>query len=267
MKDFFTESQGKTKMCIISGPIRSVKNTKLFVLPNKDKTRQMTFYLNSVDSHDENMMILPVPNIDSLQLHTIKYKSLFKNLADSVYKIPTRSWNLEMNTLRSAASASFETLEVFSHGSYLVSIAPTLQDLFRLDNTIFDFTPELHDFFAKHYTSEFGYLCCKLKEGKQDYEPICYSHALHSNKKLFVPTLHYHNHHGRVDTEHADWDHLIYSAGTTKDANLAYMSNSENKINWKKLPEDYRYEAATPIRCAELEGHQPNRDIAFVIVE
>jgi hypothetical protein len=250
-------------MCIIPGPIHSVSNTKLFVLPNKTKTRQMTFYMNSVETPEDNMMILPVPNIDGIQLHTIKYKALFKDLGNSVYRIPVplAAWH---RSSQSAGCASImEPLEVISHGSYLVSIAPTLEDLFRLDASVFDFSQELYDFFGKNYSREFGYLCCKLKEGSQDYEPICYSHPLHSCGKLFVPTLHYHNHDGAIDTKNADWDHLIYSAGTLKEANLKFISNSENKLLWKRFPEDYRYLQTTPIRCAELTGNQRNRDIAF----
>lgn len=252
-------------MCIILGPIRSVDQTRIFVLPSRDNSRQMTFYLNSVDSPDENMMILPVPNIKSLELHKIKYKAMFDHLYSSVLRIPQRSWHhsLELNTLRCAAS--IEPLPVISHGSYLVSVAPTLEDLTRLDTSVFDMTEELYNFFAKNYTREFGYLCCRLKEGKQDYEPICYSHDLHSNGRLFVPTLHYHNHHGRVDTEHADWDHLIYSIGTSEHANLEFLSKKTNKILWQRFPEPFRYAAEMPIRCAELTGNQPNRDIAFAL--
>ncbi len=253
-------------MCIIPGPIHSVSSTKLFVLPNQAKTRQMTFYMNSVETPNENMMILPVPKIDSIELHTIKYKAMFKDLRESVYRVPEHSYSSfeYSNTLRCVASLA--PLEVISHGSYLVSIAPTLEDLHRLDTTVFEFPPDIFDFFGKHYTREFGYLCCRLKEGHQDYEPICYSHSLHSNGKRFVPTLHYHNHGGgKVDTDHADWDHLIYSAGTLKEANHKFISNSENKIRWKRFPEAFRYLETSPIRCAEISGNHPNRDIAFAV--
>jgi hypothetical protein len=254
-----------SKMCIIPGPIQSVTNTKIFVLPNQDKTRQLTFYMNSVETPDDNMMILPVPNIQSLQLHTVKYKALFKDLGNSVYRIPERPYMPYYGENMLRCASVIEPLEVISHGSYLVSIAPTLEDLFRLDMSVFEFSQELYDFFAKHYTREFGYLCCKLKEGSQEYEPISYSHNIHSSGKLFVPTLHYHNHYGKIDTQNADWDHLIYSAGTLKEANLKFISNSENKVRWKKLPEGFQYAESAPIRCAELTGNQHNRDIAFVV--
>ena len=75
-------------MCIILGEVHSVTQTKLFVLANKDKTRQMTFYSNAVNTPKENMMILPVPNSsDSIELHTIDYKSMFTDLKKSVKSI------------------------------------------------------------------------------------------------------------------------------------------------------------------------------------
>ena len=252
-------------MCIIPGPITSVNQTKLFVLPNRNRTRQMTFYMNSVDSPDENMMILPVPNIETLDLHTVKYKGLFRDLRSSVGKIPTRSYDFGLTRSLSASASFQETLPVFEHGSYLVSVAPTLEDLSRLNTSVFELPPDIFTFFAKHYTREFGYLCCKLKEGKADYEPICYSHRLHSNGKLFVPTLHYHNHGGHANTQSADWDHMIYSVGTTKHANYDYYSHNENKVAWKKLPEEFRHAVTSPVRCASISGYQENRDIAFAL--
>ena len=251
-------------MCIIPGPVDSVSQTKLFVLPSLDKTRQMTFYGNSVETPGENVMILPVPNIGSIELHTIKYKKLFTHLRESVSKMyqPSSNALLERSVSRSCVSS---VLPVFEHGSYLVSIVPRLEDLSRLDMSVFNFSPNLYTFFAKHYSPEFGYLCCKLNEGKQDYEPICYSHDIHSNERLFVPTLHYHNHNGHIDTDGADWDHMIYSVGTTENANHKYESEDENRILWTRFPLTFRHDIQSPVRCAEISGNQANRDIAFVI--
>lgn len=251
-------------MCIIPGPVDSVSNTKLFVMPSLDKTRQFTVYSNSVDSPDENVMILPVPNLNSLQLHTIKYKKLFDHLHDSVIKHQTRAFEFSMYRSLSA-SAQFDSLPVFEHGSYLVSLAQTIEDLHRLNSSVFQLPPDIDTFFAKHYTREFGYLCCVLKPGEKTYEPLAYSHRLHSNGKLFVPTLHYHNHRGHVKTNDADWDHFIYSAGTLDLANQDYSSLKENAIKWEKMPAEFRYDKTFPIRCARIKGYYPNRDIAFAL--
>lgn len=256
------------KMCIIAGPIHNVSTTKLFVLPSLDKSQQLTMYSNSVDSEKENLMILPVPHASSLTLHKLKgRKTLFQELKKSVYypRPPeTHAW--ASYSMRSCALSISDTLEVHDYGSYLVSIAPSLIDLFRLDKSIFQLPSSLYQFFADHYDEEFGYLCCKLKPGRHSYEPVVYSHNLHSSGKLFVPTLHYHVHqNGTVDTEKGDWDHEIYSCGTTDAANFKYLSLKENVVNWKRLPSEFQHTKDNPIRCASISGYQKNEDIAFML--
>lgn len=249
-------------MCIILGEVNRVSKTKLFVLANKDKTRQMTFYSNIVSTSDENMMILPVPGDGPIELHRIDYKTMFSDLKRSVTSLHRESYSNHMT--RSFASAvPRETLEVFTHGSYLVSIAPQIEDLLRLNESVFDLTPELFDFFAKHYTREFSYICCVLKPGTKEYEPLCYSHALHSSGRLFVPTLHYHDHGGDVRTQDADWDHLIYSVSTEEKANRGYSSNYYNNVDWSRFPKEFQKVNVNSIRCAEIQGHYPNKDISF----
>jgi hypothetical protein len=256
-------------MCIILGEVHSVTKTNLFVLANKDKTRQMTFYSNTVSTPKTNMMILPVPNSSStpeksIELHTIRYKNLFADLKKSVKSINSLS-NYSHTTRSLACSAALprDTLEIISHGSYLVSIAPTIEDLLRLDMKVFALTPELYTFFGKHYTREFSYICCVLKEGLESYEPLCYSHPLHSSGKLFVPTLHYHNHGGKAEVQSADWDHKIYSVGTVEKANLGYTSNYSNEVLWGALPTEFHKLKVSSIRCAEITGYRKNVDIAF----
>ncbi len=256
-------------MCIIAGPVYNVSRTKLFVLPSLDKSHQLTMYSNSVDTQKDNLMILPVPHASSLKLHNIKgRKTLFKELQKSVYyPRPPQTRAYGSASLRSCALSVSDTLEVHDYGSYLVSIAPSLLDLFRLDTSIFQLPPSLYEFFAEHYNEEFGYLCCKLKPGRHSYEPVVYSHPLHSSGKLFVPTLHYHVHeNGSADTHKADWDHEIYSCGTTEDANFKYLSLKENVVHWKRLPSEFQWTQGNPIRCAGIDGYQKNQDLTFDII-
>lgn len=252
-------------MCIILGEVHSVSQTKLFGVVNKSKTRQMTFYSNAVDSPEENMMILPVPCSDGeLELHDIQYKTIFDHLKESVRSTRQES-NYGSMTRSLAASASLprDTLEVKLFGSYYVSIAPQLEDLLRLNTSVFDLTPEIYQFFGQHYTREFSYLCCVLRPGMKGYEPLCYSHPLHSSGKMFLPTLHYHNHGDHIETDNADWDHLVYSVGTSEKANYGYTSKYENSVNWKQFPSDFQKLHVNSVRCAEIKGRQKNTDIAF----
>lgn len=254
-------------MCIILGEVHSVTQTKLFVLANKDKTRQMTFYSNAVNTPKENMMILPVPNSsDSIELHTIDYKSMFTDLKKSVksiYEETSSSYNTRSCSL--SASIPRDTLEIIAHGSYYVSIAPTIEDLLRLDSRLFKLTPELFQFFAKHYTREFSYICCVLRKGTEAYEPLCYSHPLHSTGKIFVPTLHYHNHGDHLEIDYAHWDHTVYSVGTEERANRGFTSNYYNNVDWSRFPDDFQKIKVASIRCAEIKGYQKNTDIAFAL--
>lgn len=256
-------------MCIILGPVKTVAETKIFVCPSLDKSKQLTMYQNTVDTDEKNLMVLPVPHASSLTLHNIKgRKTLFEELRKSVRKIPQRSMHM-MRSIEASCSLSFhDTLEVIDYGSYLVSIAPTFMDLFRLDSSIFQVPQSMFQFFADHYNEEFGYLCCVLKPGKQNYEPVVYSHPLHTSGKLFVPTLHYHVHrYGSTEssTASADWDHLIYSCGTTKEANYDYYSLSENHVKWTRLPSEFQYKKENEIRCAAIDGWHKNEDLAFEI--
>ncbi len=254
-------------MCIILGPVHRVSQTKLFVLPNNSKTRQMTFYSNAVSTPKQNMMILPVPNSnDSIELHTIRYKSMFQDLKKSVKSLyETPPSNYLTRSLHASASLRHDTLEIIAHGSYLVSIAPQLEDLLRLNTSVFELTPEVYHFFGSHYNREFSFLCCVLKKGQEAYEPLCYSHPLHSSGRLFVPTLHYHNHDDYVDTDTADWDHTIYSVNTEEKANRGYTSNYYNTVKWGQFPEDYQKLNVTSVRCAEIQGNYPNKDISFAV--
>ncbi len=271
-------------MCIILNEISSVTATKIFVAPSLTKREQLTVYQNTVDSPEENLMILPVPHPETIKLHTLEYKGFFDDLFNSVTRISTRSSApLRYANVLSRSAAS--VLPIYDYGSYKVSIAPTIDDLLRLDTHVFTLPDGIREFFASHYSGEFGYLCCKLKPGKKEYEPVCYSHALHSSGKLFVPTLHYHIHESRIDaadwsqnqfqyqihesrteTDAADWDHFIYSTQTTPVANLQFTSNETNQVKWAKLPVPFRYTTSSPIRLARVTGHQKNHDLSFEIV-
>ena len=251
-------------MCIILGQVNSVSQTKIFTLTNKNKTRQMTFYSNAVNTPEENMMILPVPTKNgSIELVKHDYKDLFQDLRKSVKEIVSHDPNWGLMRSAALASDTRKPLEVILHGSYYCSIAPTFEDLARLDSGYFDMTPELLEFFAKNYNREFSYLCCVLKPGLEAYEPLCYSHPMHSSGKLFVPTLHYHVHDSTIHTDTADWDHLLYSVGTVERANRGFVSNYNNEIHWKKFPEEFQKLQVASVRCAKISGNFKNQDIGF----
>lgn len=245
-------------MCIISGPIKDVSSTKIFVLPNVDFSRQMTVYSNSVDSPGNNLMILPVPNSHTIRFHELDYEDLFQDLMNSVYK---NSFGVE-----ASASLSRGFLQVFVNGSYYVSVAHSVEELFQLDTAVFRLTDDLYNFFRHFYDEGFGFVCCVLRPGIRNYEPLCYSHDINGDR-LFVPTRHYHvETDGSVDTVKADWDHLIFSAATKKSANHHFDSYPENAVTWSWLPPEFRWDEGTPVRCMEIKGMGRNYDVVLETV-
>lgn len=224
-------------MCIISGEIDKVAKTKIFCALNKSKTRQITVYSNEVNSVVENnLMILPVPFIDTVQfLDLSTYPDFFKDCEKSFYK---ENVSFSCNMTNSFGSPNFKSLKVYNVGSYKVSIVEKISDFANLDPKYFHVTQQVVDYLAIHYYSNsIGFLVCKLDKGSKEYHPLAYSHKANP-LKLFAPTRHYHVHNHvndqvndqyfdninrpmfgsitssqSINTEHDlidDWDHDIY---------------------------------------------------------
>jgi hypothetical protein len=279
-------------MCIILKPVRSVTNTKIFVAPSLpfSTDRQLTVYLNSVNTLDSNMMILPVPYPDSLKFEksVMEYKSLFEDLHASLRWLEYLS-----ATTRSAFSPSNRTLPVFTVGSYSVSVAQSVQDLNNLNTSVFSLPLDLKHMLEGTYgpsASEipFGFLCCKLRPGLQTYEPIAYSHRRIYSNKLFVPTKHYHaqenqrklwgfSYFGNEDPlslglhsqEEPHWDHIVYSIQTIPDE--AHHSNAypkqPNSLDLSILPKEYQFSQGDVVHCWEKKGRWKNDDLLFSLVK
>jgi hypothetical protein len=108
-------------------------------------------------------------------------------------------------------------------------ICYTLEDLDRVDRSVFELSAGARTLLTKEYPANFGFLICKLKmtpahSTSHKYEPFAYSHCLHQSSNprtgltrqmLFLPTKHYHPHtrpsSSRTGSrqEDADWDHQI----------------------------------------------------------
>lgn len=283
-------------MCIITGAVRSVKQTLLFVAPSlsfydsNQEPRQLTVYQNTVDTMQENLMILPVPYPDTVRFErdVMQYATLFEDLHSSLQHPPI--------TLSAPATRSLSTrsspatpLPVFDVGSYRVSVVPSVVELDRLNRGVFSLSEDLKELLHREYAarppliaSPFGFLCCKLRAGAQTYEPLAYSHRrLHVNR-LFVPTMHYHAHHGERELygysyfgeefpthimHDADphWDHKVYSIGTVREQ--AHLSDSmpkgKNVLNTKALPPDYQFPSTAPVHIWEKQGKWKNIDLEF----
>jgi len=270
-------------MCIITGPVNSVKSTKIFVAPSKTRNYQLVIYSNIVSTAAKNMMILPVPNPHTVQFEegVMLYTNIFRDAEDSFYN-PYESLSLSRGPTPGMNS---DPLPVLNVGSYQASIALSVTDLTRLNANVFNITPELIQMLKRNYeTLAMGFVCCVLRPGGNQYEPIAYTHQCPTSGKLFVPTKHYHP-DARINLNSAygtawamlqqgdsyyadDWDHRIYSVGTTRDsAHLnwgeLYLPTQRNQMDWGQFPPEYQYTANSKLNRWAKEGRHQNIDLEF----
>ncbi len=275
-------------MCIISGPVKSVSDTQIFVGTNKDRTSQVTVYGNKVDNVSRgNAMILPVPFPSSLRLIDLSnYTDIFKDCALDFHD-PTATLSYSRGI--DGFSNSKSVLPVFNVGSYSVSVAQNLSDLKRVDASVFIMHKECFDILSQHYRESYwGFLICQLKNGNHKYHPMAYSHAI-LNNTFFIPTRHYHaetaphmvgpimgvNTRGGAGfgfgdigaiggggESHAggDWNHTIYVHNGLK-------SGYRGKYEWSKtchvnkLPLQFPLSKARHFERIDIEGQHENVDI------
>lgn len=182
-------------MCLISTEIESVSNTKIFVAPNADNTRQLVIYSNYVNnvSGETNAMVLPVPLPQTIKFIDLSnYKNLFEDCAKCFYN-PAK--NLNFSTSYSTNSFNLrgeKPLQVFNVGSYKVSLAKNLEQIQRVDPKIFKLSSGLKQTLETFYYQPYwGFIVCKLNSGPESYHPFAYSHQI-IDSKIYIPTRHYH---------------------------------------------------------------------------
>lgn len=253
-------------MCIISSYVKKVSKTKIFTMPSQDSKRQLTVYMNSVDSPVTNIMCLPVPNPDSVQFEKVP-KNLF-NFCEASFpepiKEPEMMWSL---------SLSRTPLEIKSHGSYEVVLIPSSDDFDRIPDS-FELTEAVQKFLIENYSKNFGFLLCRLKKGSVRYEPFAYSHDI-QDTSLFVPTKHFHIH---ADTDFisrlsfmpklsskADWDHDIYTCFIP--IQLKDISH-DSEIEWEEMPKGFRCGPDYPLQRLKCIGNShKNEDLSFYLTK
>jgi len=123
-------------------------------------------------------------------------------------------------------------LEVHAVGAYLISIAKSVEDLRRIDPSVFKVSDTIDVLFRQHYAEGFGFVICRFDatKGVQGH-PIGYVHDPMPNGTLFVPCRHEHG-HGTTETE--NFSHEIYSLNTGKEA-----GSTRADLGWKGTTPDY----------------------------
>ena len=253
-------------MCIISLTVEQVNATKIFSCFTEDETRQFVIYSNQVTTnHENNMMILPVPNPNSVDLINLsQYPDFFEDCQKNFHRYNPPQLYATRSLAASLDHYERPPLPVFNVGSYIASIVPSVLDFDRLNPRHFPVPVDLHNVLRHQYDNEFGFICCRLKRGNHSYHPFAYSHSKHSGGLMFLPTFHYHP-HGSSSVRHfdADWDHVIYTVGTdldsTRQDNYRFQPSNEFKIY--KLPEDVRWISKYRMSRWTKSGSGKNKDI------
>lgn len=240
-------------MCIISKPVQSVSKTQIFAMPTLGE-RQLTVYKNHVSSPGENLMILPVPYPETLhfETHTL-FLDIFTDLHSSLY------WtSQDRDEMPHAWTRSATILPVMEIGSYRVSVVPSVNEFNRLDPSVFSFPYELQELLSS-YSPVFGFVCCQLKAGGHEYEPLAYTHRQLYKHSLFLPTRHYHPNDFGID---ADWDHEIYTIRTSFDAHRCDgIPKQRNRLD--RLSHLYPVHPSEPVHCWKRVGLWDNIDLTF----
>ncbi len=216
-------------MCIIVGS-EKVADTQILAFQTSDKKSQITCYSNRVEikgSHDMGhymllpqpipqktnaAMILPIPrgNESFQMIDTTGCENMFEKIEDCFPKPLSYT-----NSLSTAKARGFhkQALQVKSCGSYKYSLAPTLSDFDRIDDSVFKLDPDVANLLKEHYNNDFAFLVCKLEKSMK-FHPVAYMHPMPRDAKLFVPCRHYHQ--GHQHPQGADWDHNIYIIGNNQ---------------------------------------------------
>ena len=255
-------------MCIISGPIMTVRATKIYCQPSLDGSRQLVVYSNMVQTEATNLMVLPVPYPETVEFETVP-REFWRQCRESF--VPGVSAERSGWWVGTQGPEIPAYMEVLTHGSYEVALAHTVEDLGRLRPDFAHLDPGVLEFLAtayggvQNYGKRYGFLVCRLKPGATEYEPFAYSHARRSSGDMFVPTMHFHRlatGGGEVEIATADWDHEIYSLGTGPEANSSRwdMPHDRNAIDWNEMPVKFRLGPGVPMRKLTRQGSGQNRD-------
>lgn len=279
-------------MCIFNVDVRHVGNTRILTGVLEDG-RQVVVYRNVVqaakgeddeerDQKSTPAMILPFPlarDGSAVEFFVVD-DDIFTDLARCFAR--RKSIPFVGCCSCSASENVDDVLHVQQVGSYNVSVAYSLQDLGRIDKSVFSLNPRVGDVLAGHYDEGFGFIvaCFKTSDAPVKH-PLAYAHSVNveENGFLFIPTKHIHTRAEEGDDgEMAHFDHVVYSvgceheeAGETQQQTIQRLRGEENTDGTyvargrnpmralSRLPFVFRAEL-TSLRRLVLKGTMKNKD-------
>lgn len=191
-------------MCIFSGPVAAVANTKIFARSLEDG-RQVLVYRMQYDASTELAMILPIPTPVAAAEDAVGFIDLsgYEDFFDDMEKgfiEPVSRGNFQPLP----QPAGFLSLTVYEVGSFQASFVPTLDDFARLDSR-FRLPKQTWDSLPLY--RDYGFVVFKLQAGAKNVHPMSFSFPRRNRGELFFPTVHIHD--GSVE-ESAHFDHALY---------------------------------------------------------
>jgi len=182
----------------------------------------MTVYENAVSTDPKiksNAMILPCPfneGDDEIRLFNLEhYPFLFKDCEECfpIIKDITHEGSRSKNKSEKLSPRSSK-LEVVDVGGYKVSIGKSLEDLLKIDTSVFTLPKNISEILSKNYSKGFAFIICAFSNKDIKSHPIAFKSSKFSKTELFVPTRHAHGGEDEKESEKAGWNHIIYSFNT-----------------------------------------------------
>src|SRR4051812_13091607 len=195
-------------MCMFSGPVREVSETRIFARAG-DGSTQFLVYEMTVRAKQQVAMVLPTPvnrekGENALKFINLeKYSDFFSYLN---WGFPSDLPRDSVGKMSMGGGMPGKTLPVQNVGAFEASFVPSLADFGRLDPQ-FRMSEKVWDAIPSY--KDWGFAVFKLKDGEHRYHPMAFSFERSSSvsQKLFFPTVHVHD--TRI-YKTADFDHVLY---------------------------------------------------------
>jgi hypothetical protein len=292
---------------MIDGPLNRVAKTKIFSCPTADKKRQLTVYSNTVDTPAENVMLLPVPHPETVVLETV-HKEIFEECDASFSRGRGEFLcESDSSTLTAMSGGYLSIRDHGSYQVVLVPSMEDLDrippDFVTLSGGVKDYVRKHYGdgrfgillcklkAGAVNY-EPFAYSHALLEEGRL-FIPTRHYHV-HSNTRFHADGREDYFSRGydfmssgsgglatfdspaltaaatsTAESPNADdWDHDIYTAGTSSvhaHKNSRLFPKSINSIAWARMPAAFQMGTGMPLRCFSRRGEGPNEDLVFPI--
>ena len=204
-------------MCIFSGPVERVANTRIFAR-RAENGRQVLVYQMQYESRRPVAMILPIPvaaanrrdfaagDAPLVQFVSLKnYPNFFADM-NRAFPVPRRPNEDRARAVAASAAPAGSILRVESIGDFVASFVPTVSDFRRLDKR-FVLPPQTWNKIPLYHDYGFAVFQLKAAQTGGGVHPMAFSFASRYPDRLFFPTVHIHDEQVHP---YEDFDHQLY---------------------------------------------------------